>query len=219
MGREGCSCAKRIVCGLEKEAVLDLVRELKPRDHVILFYEYVQDKYRVVFDFLRAGLDAQEAVAYVAGVDETPSQVRTLLEKRGVDANACEKRGMLQVMSYRDWYLIEGEFDIKRTITLWAKLLSDALAEGFKGLRVAGDATWFFKCDMKRELLEYENSLHRVLDMPLIAICAYSLPVLMEQNEVQLVVDLIKAHNNVIFLGSQAGLVKAEEVSTRPTSM
>jgi len=204
---------------LEKEVVLDLVGKLKPRDHAILFYEYVEDKYRVVFDFLRAGLDAQEAVAYVAGVDETPSQVRTLLEKCGVDVEACEKKCMLQVTSYRDWYLIGGEFSIERTITLWTKLLSDALAEGFKGLRVAGDATWFLRCCMKRELLEYENSLHRVLDIPLIAICAYSLPVLIEQNEVQLVVDLIKAHNNVIFLGARAGLVKAEEVSTLPTSM
>jgi len=50
--------------------------------------------------------------------------------------------------------------------------------------------------------------------MPLIAICAYSLPVLMQQNQVQLVVELIKAHNNVIFLGSQAGLVKAEEIGS-----
>ncbi len=194
---------------MEKEAVMDVVRRLRPTDHVIMFYEYVEDKYRVVSDFLKAGLDAHEAVAYVAGVDETPLQIRGLLEKRGIDMDACEKKGMLHILSYKDWYLTGGEFSVQRTIALWAKLLGDALAEGLKGLRVAGDATWFFRRDMKKELLEYENSLHRVLDMPLIAICALSLPVLMEQNEVQLVVDLIKAHNNVIFLGSQAGLVKA----------
>jgi hypothetical protein len=194
---------------MEKEAVMDVVRQLKPTDHVIMFYECVEDKFRVVLDFLKAGLDSKEAVAYVAGIDETPSQVRGLLEKRGIDMDACEKKGMLQILSYKDWYLSGGEFNVQRTIALWAKLLSDALADGFKGLRVAGDATWFFRRDMKKELLEYENSLHRVLDMPLIAICALSLPVLMEQNEVQLVVDLIKAHNNVIFLGSQVGLVKA----------
>jgi len=199
---------------MEKEAVVSLVGQLKPTDHAIMFYEYVEDKYRVVFEYLKSGLDSKEAVAYVAGVDETPRQVRSLLEKQGIDVDACEKQGMLQILSYKDWYLAGGEFNVQRTIALWAKLLSDALAEGFKGLRVAGDATWFFKRGMKKELLEYENSLHRVLDMPLIAICAYSLPVLMEQNEVQLVVDLIKAHNNVIFLGSQAGLVKAEEIGS-----
>lgn len=197
---------------MEKEVVLDLVRQLKPRDHAIMFYEFAEDKYRVILDYLKAGLNAQEAVAYVAGVDETPSQVRSFLENHGIDVDVCEKKGMLQVMSYGDWYLIDGEFNVQRTITLWARLLSDALAEGFKGLRVAGDVTWFLKSDMKEELLAYENSLHRVLEIPLIAICAYSLPVLMQQNEVQLVVDLIKAHNNVIFLGSQAGLVKAEEI-------
>jgi len=199
---------------MEKEAVVSLVGQLKPTDHAIMFYEYVEDKYRVLFDYLKAGLDSEEAVAYVAGIDETPSQVRSLLEKRGIDVEAYEKKGMLQIMSYKDWYLAGGEFNVQRTIALWTRLLSDALSEGFKGLRVAGDATWFLKCGMKEELLEYENSLHRVLDMPLIAICAYSLPVLMQQNQVQLVVELIKAHNNVIFLGSQAGLVKAEEIGS-----
>jgi hypothetical protein len=178
-----------------------------------MFYECVDDKYRVLFEFLRAGLDGQEAVAYVAGGDETPGRVRTLLEEDGVDVDGCEKKGGLQIMGYRDWYLADGVFDVKRTLTLWAKLLSDALAEGFKGLRVAGDVSWFFKCGLKDQLLEYENALHRVLDLPLIAICAYSLPVLMGLNEAQLVVDLIKAHNNVIFLGTQAGLVKSEELS------
>ncbi len=194
--------------------MVSAVRQLKPTDHAVMFYECVEDKYRVLFEYLKAGLDSKEAVAYVVGVDETLSQVKSYWERRGVDVDACEKKGMLQIFTYKDWYLIDGEFNVQRTIALWAKLLSDALAEGFKGLRVAGDATWFFKRDMKKELLEYENSLHRVLDMPLIAICALSLPVLMEQNEAQLVVDLIKAHNNVIFLGSQAGLVKAEEIGS-----
>ncbi len=204
---------------MEKEAVMDLVRQLKPTDHAIMFYEYPEDKYRVLFDYLKAGFDSQEAVAYVGGVDETPSQIKTLLEKCGIDVEQRENNRMLQVMSYKDWYLIDGEFNVQRTIASWAKLLSDALADGFKGLRVAGDVTWFIKCGMKEKLLEYESSLHRVLDIPLIAICAYSLPVLTKQNEVQLVVDLIKAHNNVIFLGAQAGLVKIEETSACHTSM
>jgi hypothetical protein len=206
-------------CGLEKEAVFDLVGQLRPRDHVIMFYECVEDKYRVLFDFLKAGLDAQEAVAYVAGDDETPSQVKSHLEKRGIYMDAIEKMGMLKMMSYRDWYLIDGVFNVQRTITLWAKLLSDVLADGVKGLRVMGDVTWFLKRDMKKDLLEYENALHRVLDLPLIGVCAYSLPVLVHQNEVQLVVDLIKAHNNVIFLGAQAGLVKAQEIITIPEAV
>jgi hypothetical protein len=203
-----------MICLMEKETVFDVMGKLKPRDHVIMFYECVEDKYRVLFDFLKAGLDAQEAVAYVAGDDETPSQVKSHLEKRGIYMDAIEKMGMLKMMSYRDWYLVDGVFNVQRTITLWAKLMSDVLADGSKGLRVMGDVTWFLRRGMKEELLEYENSLHRVLDLPLIGVCAYSLPVLVQRNEVQLVVDLIKAHNNVIFLGAQAGLVKAQEIDT-----
>jgi hypothetical protein len=201
-----------MVEGLEKEAVVNLARQLKPTDHAIMFYEYPEDKYRVLFDYLEAGLDSQEAVVYVAGADETPGLIKSLLEKRGVNVEQCEGNDMLQVIDFKDWYLVDGEFNVQRTIAGWAKLLSDALADGFKGLRVAGDATWFIERDMKGKLLEYERSLHRVLDIPLIAMCAYSLPVLTKNNEVQFVIDLIKAHNNVIFLGAQAGLVKTEEI-------
>lgn len=193
---------------MEKDDVVDFVRNMKPTDHVIMFYEFPEDKYRLLFTYLKAGLDRQEAVAYVTGIDETPNHIKEVMTKFGIDIDEFERKGMLRIISYKDWYIIDGKFSIEKTVTLLKNLLDDALARGFKGLRVVGEVDCFFKCDMVKELVEYENSLHRVLDIPLTALCAYSMPIMMQKNQMQLVIDLIKAHSNVIILGPQAGVIK-----------
>jgi len=193
---------------MEKGEVFDFVRNMKPTDHVIMFYECQEDKHRVLFAYLKAGLDHQEAATYVTGIYETPNQIKEVMAKFGIDANEFEKKGMLRIISYKDWYIIDGKFSIEKTVSLWKSLFDDAMAKGFRGLRVVGEVDCFLECDMAKELIEYENSLHRVLDVPFSAVCAYSLPLMMQKNQTQLVIDLIKAHGNVIILGPQAGLIK-----------
>lgn len=193
---------------MEKDEILDFVRNMKPTDHVIMFYEAPEDKHRVLFTYLKAGLDSQEAAAYVAG-DETPNEIREAMAKFGIDVDEYEKNGMLHIIDYKGWYIINGNFSIEKTVTLWKNLLNDAMTRGFKGLRVTGEVTCFFRCGMAKELVEYEISLHRVLDIPLTAICAYNLPLIVEKNQTQLFLELVKAHSTVIILGPKAGLVKS----------
>jgi hypothetical protein len=66
-----------------------------------------------------------------------------------------------------------GNFSILGTMKLWKTLLDEATGKGFKGLRVTGEMACFFEKKMVKELLEYENALHRVLELPLTVICAY----------------------------------------------
>jgi hypothetical protein len=193
---------------MEKDEIIDVVRNMKPTDHVIMFYEFPEDKHHVLFTYLKAGLDSQEAAAYVAG-DEKPDEIREAMKKFGIDVDYYERKGMLHIINYNEWYIIDGKFSIEKTVNLWKTLLDDATAKGFNGLRVTGEMTCFFKYGMINELVEYENSLHRVLDIPLTAICAYSLPLMVKKNQTQLIVELIKAHSTVIIVGPKAGLVKS----------
>lgn len=102
---------------------------------------------------------------------------------------------------------------IEATISLWKKLHRDALAKGFKGLRVAGEAAWFFSHNMVRELLDYERSLHHEFEVPMAAVCAYNTDVATSVRGGELYLDLIKAHKHVIFAGPKAGLVKTTTLS------
>lgn len=185
---------------------------MRPKDHVILFYADYRDKHEVLFTYLRAGLEAGEAAIYVAA-DESPDKIRQAMRRFGLNVDYYERILALKIADYRQWYIIEGEFDIPRTISLWEKSLDEAAANGFKSLRVAGEMACFFKHDMVNELVEYERALHRVLKIPLAAICAYDDAVVLrgaeEERYLRLYLDLIMAHSTILFVGpEEAGIVR-----------
>lgn len=192
---------------LNRKEVLDFVKNMKATDHAILLYADPKDKRDVLFTYLRAGLEKGEAAAYVAG-QETPEKIRQHMRESGIDLERYEKNGALRVVGYRDWYVIDGKFDVSRTIGLWNKLLVELKTRGFKGLRVAGEMACFFENGMVEQLVEYEKALHKTLEIPLTAICAYDSVVVAEEGGVEVLLDLLNAHSTAIILVRKFGVVR-----------
>jgi len=197
---------------LGKTEILDFVKGMRAKNHAILFYSNRRDKSEVLFTYLKSGLDAGEAAVYVAS-DESPQQTRQAMRDFGLNVNHYEKTRALRVADYREWYIIDGKFDIGRTFSLWEKSLQEALDRGFKGLRVAGEMSCFFRHHMLNELVVYERALHRELTIPMEAICAYDDSVVLrgieEDRYLRLYLDLITAHGTIMFVGpEEAGVVR-----------
>ena len=74
---------------MEKNELFDYVKQMKPTDHVIFFYDDPKDKREVLFTYLKAGLDQGEAVAYVA-TQETPSQIKNVMKNFGINVDGLE---------------------------------------------------------------------------------------------------------------------------------
>ena len=142
---------------MDKSEVLEFVKRMKPRDHVIMFYSKPEDKHLVLFTYLKAGLDLGESAAYIV-CEESADQVRETMRRFGIDADRFEKAGALHVINYKDWYFAGGSFHMSKTIELWRKLHEESVAKGFKGLRVTGETECFFKNRMVKELVEYEKA-------------------------------------------------------------
>jgi hypothetical protein len=198
---------------LGKAEILDFVKSMLIRDHAILFYSNPRDKREVLFTYLKAGLDAKEAAIYVAS-EESPDEIRREMKEFGLDSEQFEKSGTLRVVDYREWYIIEGKFDIGKIFSLWQQSLQEALAKGFKGLRVTGEMSCFFKHHMLNELVIYERALHRELTIPMEAICAYDDSVVLkgaeEDHYLRIYLDLITAHGTILVVGPQdAGVIRA----------
>lgn len=196
-----------------KAEILDFVKSMLIRDHAILFYSNPRDKREVLFTYLKAGLDAKEAAIYVAS-EESPDEIRREMKEFGLDSEQFEKSGTLRVVDYREWYIIEGKFDIGKIFSLWQQSLQEALAKGFKGLRVTGEMSCFFKHHMLNELVIYERALHRELTIPMEAICAYDDSVVLkgaeEDHYLRIYLDLITAHGTILVVGPQdAGVIRA----------
>jgi len=69
----------------------------------------------------------------------------------------------------------------------------------------------FFKHNLVRELIEYEKTLHKVLDIPMIAICAYNANILNKSKDpINLYSELARAHGTVLFTGIDNKLGRME---------
>jgi len=192
------------------EKVAHFMGEMKPRDHIIFVYQSQEAKHSVLFHYLKAGLEKGEAAAYVAS-EETPSQIREAMKQFGINVEEYEKANVLKILGYTDVYLINGKFDIKTTMSKWSKLHDEAVARGLKGLRVTGEMSCFFEHHLVEQLVEYERSLHRVLELPIMAICAYNAKMLEKaRNPINLYTELVRAHGAVLFAGVDNELGKIE---------
>jgi hypothetical protein len=197
--------------GLERDAIISFLRSMKPRDHVIFLHTGPEDKHFVLFTYLKAGLERGEVAAYVAS-QETPQQVKRGMQEYGIDVRRYEASGALRVIDYRGWYIISGGFDPSRTLGLWKSLLDESMKRGFKGLRVTGEMSCFFDNEIVEDLMEYENSLHRELTIPMMAICAYDKALFERQvgnhNPVDVLLGLLAAHSTAIIIAPVEGVVK-----------
>jgi hypothetical protein len=186
----------------QMQTVVEFAQRMKATDHVIMFYADLERKHELLFAYLKAGLGIGEAAAYVS-TQESPDQIRKAMELHGIDVERFERTGALHVFNYTDWYFLGGQFNISQTMKLWRKLYDESTAKGYKGLRVTGEMACFFEKKMLNELIAYERALHRVLDAPITAICAYDVRLV----PTEVLRQLIDAHSNAIFLGQENQLV------------
>jgi hypothetical protein len=194
-----------------RDEILDFVREMKPKDHVIFFYTGREDKYYVLFTYLKTGLERGEAVAYVTS-QESPEQIRGAMTEYGIDVKRYETSGALRVIDYKQWYIVGGGFDPEKTMELWKNLADESKKKGFRGLRVTGEMSCFFDYELVEELVNYENSLHRTLAIPMMAICAYDRALFSRQaartDSVEVLLSVMSAHTTAIISGHVEGVVK-----------
>ena len=105
-----------------------------------------------LLDFRNRG----EAGIYVAA-EEKPEEIREKMRNYGINIDELVREDMLQVISYENWYIKEGRTNPKYIISLWTRKLNESLKRGFKCLRATGEMPCFFKHNLIKELIEYEN--------------------------------------------------------------
>jgi hypothetical protein len=200
-----------IYMGLERDKIISFVTEMKPKDHLIFLYTSPEDKHFVLFTYLKTGLERGEAAAYVAS-QETPQQVKRAMQEYGIDVKRYESSRALRIIDYKDWYIIGGGFDPSRTLDYWKKLIDESKKKGFKGLRVTGEMSCFFDNGIVEDLMEYENSLHKKLAIPMMAICAYDRALFSRQaagyDPTEVLIGLLAAHSTAIIMAPAEGVVR-----------
>lgn len=192
------------------QKLAQIMDRVKPRDHLVLFYDSVKAKHNTLFSYIHKGLELNQAVAYVCA-EETTDQVLEAMREYGIEVEKNLQTKALSVLDYTDMYIRDGEFNMDEVMELWAKFYDDAIARGFTGLRVTGEMSCFIQHDLIEELIAYENALHTVLDIPMTAICAYNSNLLSKvENPINVYSELVRAHGKVLFAGRDNRIGKIE---------
>jgi sugar-specific transcriptional regulator TrmB len=193
-----------------EDKLMRILKHLKPRDHVILIYESRDAKRKTLFSYIEKGLKKGEAATYICS-EESPDEIRAAMNQFGIDVEKYEKQGALGILPYTDMYIRGGVFNLDEVMEVWNKSYDDAMAKGFSGMRVTGEMSCFIKHNLVEELIYYEHALHTILDIPMMAICAYNSEVLTEvDNPIDLYSELVKAHGKVLFAGKDKSIGKIE---------
>jgi len=194
------------------EKMTRVLTGLKPRDHAILVYNSPEVKREALFTYIRYGLDRGEAAKYVCS-EETPSEIREGMRRFGVNVEEYERSGALDILPYTSVYIKDGKFTLPEVMNSWGKYYKEAMAMGFKGLRVTGEMSCFIQHRLVKELLEYERALHTTLDIPMTAICAYNSEALGSiDNPIDVYSELVKAHGKLLFAGRDSRTSERTEI-------
>jgi DNA-binding CsgD family transcriptional regulator len=159
--------------------------------HICLFYQTPQDLYDVHADYFGAGLASGEFCVWALSDPINREKAIETLRKSVPDFEKYLRNGQIEFIPGYQWYLRGEEFDPQRITGGWQAKLDEALARGFEGMRVSGNAFWF-ETSLWKTFREYEAELDRSLaGRRMIVLCTYSL----EASRAVDILDVARTHN------------------------
>ena len=193
-----------------------LIQNIQSTDHAALFYETQESKRNFLFKFIANGLLRNKGCMYICS-EETPEQIRHGMVSYGINIEDEERAGKLIIFSCDEFYIEKGRAEPIKIISMWNDIYEQFEEKGW-GMRVTGETSCFFKHNHVRELLRYEYALHRILTIPMDAICAFDLKTIVEMGYTDLIMPIIRAHGYAFFTGP-SGIIRLEPENVEDTDV
>jgi len=200
--------------GQPRETGIDVLGAVPWGTHVCLFYDSRQNLLDTLVPYFRAGLDNNEFCMWV--LPESLSEQECKKHKRAMQKATAgfaryQKKQQIEIIPYREWYLKDGVFDLRRVLEACIDKLQKALAAGYDGMRITGDTAWLGKRDKKR-FAEYEAEVNDIITKyNMLAICTYQI----NQYTASEVLDISLHHKFTFFKrGSTLVLSQGEKVTS-----
>ena len=191
------------------QEILRFVSDLKASDHIIFFYDTLDRKRNILFSFLSSGLANRKGAFYVCS-EETLHDIRDRMASFGIAVKENEAEGNLVIRDCNEWYSQGEQVEYVKILAGWKEAYEGFERKGL-GLRAAGEMAWFFQHDKVEELLRYEYALHRVLDIPMEAICAYNINTIVDTGHTEVIMPLVRAHGWAVFTGPGGNMIYEPE--------
>lgn len=158
-----------------RQSGIRVVGEVPWGAHICIFYETKDDLLDTAAAYFRAGLESNEFCVWAISEPIGEVEATVALRRAIPDLQAHIAAGRIEIILGTDWYLRGNQFDLQRITGGWNEKLHDALAKGFDGMRVSGNAFWI-ESSHWQAFCEYEHELDRSLaGQRMVVLCTYSL--------------------------------------------
>jgi hypothetical protein len=176
--------------------ILPSISRMGAGDHYCGIFRTDEDHRALVVDFIRDGVTRNEKMMYILNIHNA-AQMKSMLSDAGIDVDRLLERGQLVLLTAKDAYLQEGQFDPDRMIALLDEETEKALSEGYPALRATGEMTWALAGEPGSErLVEYESRLNRFFPgSKCIAVCQYD----RRRFDSETLLDILHSHPKVLF--------------------
>lgn len=165
------------------------------RSHVCAFFHSQEEEYQVALPFLRDGLKAGDRAVQIMNKHERTERMQRLKES-GVDVEAAEACGQLEIRTWENTYLRSGRFDQFAMIALLEEVAMRGKSQGSGTTRLWANMEWALEAfPGVSDIVEYESRLNYVLpnyDMP--TVCTYDV----NKFSAPVIMDVLRAHPLVL---------------------
>jgi DNA-binding CsgD family transcriptional regulator len=169
---------------------LNILGDVSWGTHLCLFHDTKEDLLDTLVPYFKAGLESNEFCVWAVSEPLTLEEARIVLSQNIPKFDRRLAAGEIEFLPGHDWYLKSGQKDPKKITGGWHEKLHAALAKGYEGMRVTGNAFWL-DTDYWNEFREYEHELDRSLaGCNMIVLCTYPL----DASRPADVLDVARAH-------------------------
>ncbi|MCK1311825.1 MEDS domain-containing protein [Bradyrhizobium sp. 45] len=171
---------------------------LREHRHVCAFFCSANDEYNTLLPFICDGLDCGHRAFHVLPERHVDDHV-TRLRSAGIDVEAAQRSGQLEIALPQDTYLRTGRFDKEDMLNLIQQVLGNGAALGFPLTRmIAHSETALDNWKSRNDWAEYEMRLNGVLsNFDDAVICTFDVHLL----NTALAIDILRTHPVVVMGG------------------
>ncbi len=199
---------------LKRDSGIDLLGNISWGTHFCLFYETREDLSEILVPYFKAGLSNNEFCIWITSEPLNKADAKEFMKEAIPEFDAYIRTGQIEIIPSDEWYLINNTFDYHKVLNGWMEKLEKALARGYNGLRMTGNAFWLEKIDIRDDFARYEKEINTIIgNFKMIAICPYSLA----QCSVNEILDVVNTHQLALikYKGSWRLIESAELKATK----
>lgn len=144
--------------------------------HACHFYSNREQLVSALMPYFVAGLRGNERCLWVTAPPLPACEAIEALRTARNEIDETVQTGALRILDFDQWYANSAGLKGTDVVQLWLEEEKRALAEGYNGLRIAGNLSFLTSNDWST-FMEYEQAVTaRFKNRHIIAFCSYFLP-------------------------------------------